>query len=242
MLKQTVSSAGAPLSVTNMTAGGIGAPVSVAVDSNGTAWVANFNGNSVSALTTAGVAVSGSPFTGNSNITVPTAVAVGPTGAIYVTSGSGSVVNLTNAGAYSSSLSDGTLQGPVGLAVDPASHVLATGFTTGTAVGGALSEFTTLSGVITGSPFTSGLTTPGGVASDGTSIWVVNATTAGVLTQFAYGATAPTGSYGSLSSPVSVAIDNSGSVWTTNSKSNTVSKFIGLAVPVTTPLAANVGP
>jgi hypothetical protein len=31
-------------------------------------------------------------------------------------------------------------------------------------------------------------------------------------------------------------------VWTANSGSNTVSKFIGLAAPVTTPLAAIVGP
>jgi DNA-binding beta-propeller fold protein YncE len=83
------------------------------------------------------------------------------------------------------------------------------------------------------------------VASDGTSIFVANNAASGGLAQVAYGATtalSPSAGYGALSSPVGVAIDSSGSVWTTNSGSNTVSKFIGLAVPVVTPLAANAGP
>jgi hypothetical protein len=244
LLKQTVSATGAPLVVTNVTAGGISGPVSVALDSNGTAWVANLNGNSVTGITTSGSALSGSPFSGNSNITVPTSIAVGPTGLVYVTSGNGSVVTLTNAGAYSASLNDGTLQGPAGVAVDSSSRVLATGFTTGTAVGGALSEFTG-GAAVASSPITSGLSTPAGVASDGTSIWVANDTTNGGLAQFSYTSTtpiSPAAGFGSLNAPAQVAIDSSGSVWTTNSGSNTVSKFIGLANPVATPLAANVGP
>ena len=84
-----------------------------------------------------------------------------------------------------------------------------------------------------------------GVATDGTSIWVANDASAGALAQFSYSSTAPLSpiaGFGSLSSPTGVAVDASGSVWTTNSGSNTVSKFIGLAAPVTTPLAATVGP
>jgi DNA-binding beta-propeller fold protein YncE len=245
---KVVVAAGLPVTVNNITTGGISGPVSVALDSNGTAWVANFNGNSVTGLTTAGAAVSGSPFTGSSgNITVPAAVAVGPTGLIYVTSGTGSVVALTNAGAFSNTLNDGALQGPQDVAVDTTGRVLATGFTTGAAVGGALSEFGSgLSGlIIPGSPYSPGISTPAGVASDGTSIFVANDAASGGLAQIAYGAStalSPSAGYGGLSSPVGVAIDSSGSVWTTNSGSNTVSKFIGLAIPVVTPLAANVGP
>jgi DNA-binding beta-propeller fold protein YncE len=52
----------------------------------------------------------------------------------------------------------------------------------------------------------------------------------------------PSAGFGPLNAPVGVALDNTGSVWTANSGSNTVSKFIGLATPVVTPLAANVGP
>jgi len=227
------------------TAGGVTAPAAIALDSGGNAFTANFNGNSVSGLTSAGVALGGSPFTGSSGNIVPNAIAVSPGGTVYVTSGSGSVVNLSNTGAYLASLNDGTLQGPVGVAVDGTGRVLATGFTTGTSVGGALSQFTSGGAAVAGGPATAGITSPSGVATDGTSIWVANNAASGALAQFSYGSSSPVSpvaGFGSLSSPVGVAVDASGSVWTANSGSNTVSKFIGLAVPVTTPLAATAGP
>ena len=39
-----------------------------------------------------------------------------------------------------------------------------------------------------------------------------------------------------------IAIDASGNIWTANTGDNSVSVFVGLAAPVVTPLAANVGP
>jgi DNA-binding beta-propeller fold protein YncE len=45
-----------------------------------------------------------------------------------------------------------------------------------------------------------------------------------------------------LNTPVGVAVDPSGNVWTTNSGENTVSIFLGLATPAVTPLSQNVGP
>jgi hypothetical protein len=74
---------------------------------------------------------------------------------------------------------------------------------------------------------------------------VANGTTSGSLAKFTYGSTAaasPAAGFGSLNAPAGVALDASGCVWTANSGSNTVSQFIGLASPVVTPLAANVGP
>jgi hypothetical protein len=237
---------GGSVSGTNTyTVGGIAAPSAIALDSSNNVFVANFNGNSVTGLTSAGAVLSGSPFSGSGNVSVPSAIAVGPTGHVYVTSGTGSIVNLSNAGVLTATLSDGTLQGPVGVAVDTTGRVLATGFTTGISVGGALSQFTSGGPATTGSPITSGISSPSGVATDGTSIWVANNIASGALAQFTYSSnspTSPSAGYGSLSSPVGVAIDSSGSVWTTDSGSNTVSKFIGLATPVITPLAATVGP
>ena len=224
---------------------GITGPTAVALDSASNAWVSNFNSNSVAELSSGGVAAAGSPFTGNGNISLPQAVAVGPAGNIYVASGSGAVVKLSNAGAYTSTLTDGTLTGTAGVAVDPSAHVLATGFTTGNAVGAGLSEFTSSGAVVTGSPASSGLNTPQGVATDGTSVWVVNGANGGSLAQYTYGATSPvspTAGYGTLNTPVGVAVDASGCVWTTNSGDNTVSKFIGLSAPIATPIAVNVGP
>ena len=102
---------------------------------------------------------------------------------------------------------------------------------------GALSEFSSGGVPPPSSPLASASVTAGGVASDGTSIWAANASVSGGLGQFVYGTSSgsdPAGGYGSLNTPIGVAVDNSGS--------NILSKFIGLATAVTTPLAANVGP
>ena len=245
VIKFTVS-AGSVTGSSSFTSGGIDAPTAIALDSGSNAFVANFNGNSVTGLNASGAALGGSPFTGNSNdITVPTGIAVSPSGSVYVTSGIGSIIDLSDAGAFVAELNDGTLQGPAGVATDPAGHVYATGFTTGASVGGGLSEYASNGTAAAVSPIVAGISSPSGVATDGTSIWVVNNSASGSLAQFSYGSASsisPSAGFGSLSSPVSVAVDSSGSVWTTNSGNNTVSKFIGLAAPVTTPIAATAGP
>jgi streptogramin lyase len=231
------------------TVGGITAPTAIAIDSQNNAWVANFNGNSVTELSSAGAALNGSPLTAGGNITVPTAIAVSKSasnGAVYVTSGSGSLVKLNQAtGAYLTADNDGTLQGPSAIATDPVSgYIVATGYTTGSSVGSALSEFSS-DVAASASPVTSGLSGPAGVADDGASIWIVNSNTSGSLSQFTYGASSAlslASGYGSLNTPIGVAVDSSGSIWTTNSGSNTISKFIGLSTPVATPIAVNVGP
>ena len=238
---------GGNVTATNVfTNGGIDAPTAIAMDSAGTAWIANFNGNSVTALNSSGGTISGSPFNGGATITVPTGIAVGVgSGAIFVTSGSGAIVKLTNAGAFQASLNDNALQGPVAVAVGGNSQVAATGFTTGSAVTGALGEYTTDGTAGAASPVTSGVTSPAGIASDFVDFWVANSTTSGSLYRYLYGnggPNSPLTGFGSLNTPVGVAVDSSGSVWTTNSGDNTVSKFIGIAAPVATPLAANVGP
>lgn len=239
--------AGAVTGSTSFTGSGISAPSAIAIDSANNAFIANFNGNSVTELSNAGVNQNGSPFTGSANnILVPTAVAVGSTGGpVYVTSGTGAVVKLSNTGVYQSTATDGALQGPVALAVNGAGQIGVTGYTTGNTVLGALSEFTDSGSSIaaaSGSPISSNLAAPAGIASDGTSFWVV---TGSGLGKYAYGATAATSTpagYGALNTPIGVAVDASGSVWVTVAGSNAIAKFIGLAVPTTTPLAANVGP
>ena len=245
VIKYTLS--GGNITATNaFTNGGIAAPSSIAIDSAGTAWVANFNGNSVTALDNNGGTISGSPFNGGSTITVPTGIAVGVgDGAIFVTSGTGAIVKLNNAGAFQASLNDNALQGPVAVAVGNNSQLAATGFTTGSAVVGALGEFTTDGTAGAASPVTQGLTSPAGIASDFTDFWVANGTTTGSLSRFLYGnggPNSPLAGFGTLNTPIGVAVDASGSVWTANSGDNTVSKFIGIAAPVATPLSANVGP
>ncbi len=250
VVKFGVNGIGTIVGSTVFTGGGLLGPVSIALDSNANAWVANLNSDSVTALNSTGTPLSGSPFYGiNSQsaptISVPSGIAVGPTGFIYVTSGLGSVVKLSNAGAWQATLTDSALQGPFAVEVDSSSRVAATGYVTGTAVSGAVSQFTSAGTPIAVSPSTNGLANPAGIASDGTTLFIANNLASGGLAQITAGSNVQLSSgagYGSLANPVGVAVDNSGSVWTTNSGNNTVSKFVGLAVPVVTPLAANVGP
>jgi streptogramin lyase len=234
---------GAVTATNSYTGNGIAAPTALAFDASSNVFVANFNGSSISAFNALnGQALSFSPIT-NAALTTPHSIACGgPNADVYVTSSTGSVLHFSDAtGALVATLTDNTLQGPVALTYDlQSSHLFATGFTTGTAVSGALSEFTSADAASPISPVATGLTNPAGVAADGTSAWIVNNAPSGSLYQIAYGASTPTGptaGFGTLNAPVAVAIDPSGSVWTTNSGANTVSVFIGLAKPVTTPLA-----
>jgi streptogramin lyase len=235
---------GGAVSATNVyTGNGVAAPTALAFDASSNVFVANFNGSSISAFNALnGQALSFSPIT-NAALTTPHSVACGgPNADVYVTTSTGNVLHFSDAtGALVATLTDNTLQGPVAVAYDlQSSHLFATGFTTGSAVSGALSEFSSADAASAVSPVATGLSNPAGVAADGTSAWIVNNASGGSLYQIAYGTATPTGptaGFGSLNAPVGVAIDPSGSVWTTNSGSNTVSVFIGLAKPVTTPLA-----
>jgi len=246
VIKFTLTS-GAVTSTSSFTTGSITAPSAIALDSANNAFIANFNGNSVTELNSSGVNQNSSPFTGSSNnITTPTGIAVTKSGNVLVTSGLGEIVALSNTGVYQDYATDNAIQSPVALALDPnTGNGIVTGFTTGSAIAGALSEYSSGGTPLATSPVAAGFTTPAGIAADGASFWVANSTTSGSLAQFTYGAatpTSPTTGFGSLNTPVGVAVDPSGCVWTANSGSNTVSQFIGLAAPSTTPISANVGP
>jgi len=237
-------SSGSVTGSTSYTNNGIAAPNALAFDASGNVFVTNVNGNSVSAFSSAGSPLSFSPIT-NAALSSPRGIACGGSSADpYVTTASGAVLHFSDtSGALVATLTDNTLQGPVAVTYDlQASHLFVTGFTTGSSITGVISEFSSADAALAGSPVATGLANPAGVAADGTSAWVVNNATGGGLYQIAYGASVPTGptaGFGSLNGPVGVAIDPSGSVWTTNSTGNTVSVFIGLAKPVATPLAVN---
>jgi streptogramin lyase len=234
---------------TPYTVGGLNGPVSIAMDSGGNAWVANLVGNSVTEIGPAGTAVKTSLSAG-STISGPSGIALDSSGNVYVAnSGNGNVVKLTNstgAAAVGSPLTDVALQGTTAVAVDGSGNAWATGSTTGSAIAGAVSQFSSSGTPASDSPLTNGgLALPVGVAISGTNAWVTNGGTSGSLSQLQLSQTAPlspAAGLGSLSSPAGVAIDPSGDIWTANSGDNTVSVFIGLTSPVTTPLAANVGP
>ncbi len=246
VVKMTVTS-GSVSGMNNYLAGSGGAPVSVALDSAGNAWVANYNGSSISEVGNSGATIQ-SGLTAAGTITNPTGVTIDSTGNVYVSaSGSGKVVKLTNAAAVAtgSPFSDNTLQAGSSVVIGPAGNVWLPGNTTGAAVAGAVSEFSSTGTPVASSPLATSVVALGGSVADSSSVWIVNRGTTGSLLQFqaaSANVVSPAAGLGSLNAPVGVAVDPSGNVWTANSGDNTVSQFVGLGTPVTTPIAANVGP
>lgn len=102
----------------NYTAGGLSAPMGIAVDYSGNVWLANTTGNSVTELSNLGVAAGGSPFAPSSLLSSPSGIAVDETGSVWVASnGNSSVVKLTSGGALSSTYIT-NIDAPTGIAVD----------------------------------------------------------------------------------------------------------------------------
>jgi streptogramin lyase len=240
------TSANSYATATPYTGGSLSGPVSIAIDSSNNAWVANLNGTSVTQITIGGTLTS---FTGSGSINLPSGVAIDSTGHVWVANyGNSNVVKLTNAGAVmaGSPFSDVALQGPSSIVIDSSGDVWMPGATTGIAVAGAVSSFSNAGLASTYSPYVGGgLLYSSAAATSGTTAWVVNQKSGSGLSQIVYGQSSPTSpaaGLGVLSSPTAVAVDASGDVWTANSGDNSVTQFIGLATPVTTPLATNVGP
>jgi len=220
-------------------------PVALAIDSAGTAWVANQLSNSISSVTSGGTVTS---YSTGLNLNGPTGVALDTSGNVYIANnGGGNVVKLTNAGAAAtgSPFTDNALQGTFAVGLDSSNNVYAGGSITGTIEQAAVSQFTSAGVAASYSPV-SGTSATGnysGLAVAGTNqIFATNSTTSGSLLSLTLASSPTAYQLGSLNTPVGVAIDPSGDVWTANSGDNTVSEFIGLTTPVTTPLAANVGP
>jgi streptogramin lyase len=222
-------------------------PVALAINSAGTAWVANQLSNSISSVTSGGTVTS---YSTGLNLNGPTGVALDTSGNVYIANnGGGNVVKLTNAGAAAtgSPFTDYGLQGTDAIALDSSNNVYAAGSITGAVSQVAVGQFTNAGVAASYSPVKSpnGTATPiyPGIIVTGTNnILMTSSGTASPLQAITLGASPVGNTYGSLNAAIGLAADPSGDVWTANSGDNTVSEFIGLVTPVTTPLAANVGP
>ena len=203
-------------------------------------WVANFSGNSVTVLTSTGSPFAASPLTDSGAIASPDGVAIDKSGYGWVSnSGANNLIFIQNASGsfYYSQYTDNAIQGSAGIAVDPSGNkwVAASGINAISVFGGS-----------TVSPVRSaGLKLPTGIIADGAgNIWITNGVAAGTVAELNSSGTvlSPTTGLGSLNTPVSIAVDASGNLWTANLGDNSVSEFVGIASPIATPIAANVGP
>ncbi len=234
--------------------GGVFFPVSVAADTDGSVWTANYGDSTASRFSSSGSPISGSGGFGSSQLQGPVAVAIDSShNAWFVNqaAASGSVTSISADGTQVNTTICGG-EAPSGIATD------AIGVTTSTSRGhlwtanyytSSISELglnndgtvTVISTGYTGG----GLDQPNGIAVDGAgNVWATNFRGASITELQGANSSQPgtpisTNGFGkdaSLSAPFAIAIDASGNVWVSNQGSSTITEFVGAATPVKTPL------
>jgi streptogramin lyase len=243
-----ISSTGQLISGQNgYTAGGLAYPTAVAIDANGTAWVADNYNASVTLLSSSGQPLSGSTGYTSPQLAFPVAIALD--------AGNNSWI----ANAFATTITKVSLDGgnvtftaydccndPRDLAIDQRGFVWVANF-----LGDSISQLASDGTVVSNgySDNKASISHPQGIAIDGSGhVWVANYL-GNALTELA-GSTSsspgqilsPTAGYATdaaLDEPFAVAIDASGNLWTVNYLSNTLTEIVGLATPVKTP---QIGP
>jgi hypothetical protein len=227
--------------------GGIYFPIAVAFDPSGNAWVADYGNPNAGTvvLSGTGTPLSGSIGYSSPSFDFPAAVATDSKCNAYLANQSSNSLTMV--------LGDGSSTGdfvvgrePSGVAVDPNDNVWSANYFDNTvglvAAGGKILSGTGIAG--------GGLNHPQGIASDGAgNAWVANyrgPTNANAISEFSSASSAtpgaaisPSTGWGAdagLLEAYAIAIDASGNVWVTNFGLNTVTEFVGMAVPVKTPL------
>lgn len=256
-----ISSTGTPAANSPYTGGGLNAPNSIAFDSLGHAWVVNNVGASLSEFSSTGSPISTAPGDQGGGINNnPLCLAMDALGNIWV---SDSITLGALSEFYSSGASAGTaispstgytgggLADPVGVAIDANGNVWVADSSSSTSrlslFGSAGTPISSSTGYTGG-----GLNVPEGIAIDGAgNVWVANRNSTATSAPYPDSSISEFSSSGIALSPdagyqaglnisLSLAIDGSGNVWTTNSNLNTVTEFVGAASPVVTPIVANL--
>jgi streptogramin lyase len=192
-------------------------------------------------LDSSGNPIAGSPLTAGSLVNQPVAVAVDAGGNAWVANtGTQTLLKFGSTGTLLSSsgsgYTDGNLVEPVSMDFDRSGNIWL--------AENALNNINSLTptGATESGATVTGVSAPRGVAVDGANVvWSTNAVAGGGLTQLVPGSL-PASFYGSLNQAIGVAVDSGGNVWTADSGDNSVTEFIGLATPVTTPLVTRSGP
>jgi hypothetical protein len=222
------------------TGGGINFPVAAASDPDGNVWIANYGDSTAAVFANSGTPLSSSAGYGSGQLNFPVAAALDSTRNAWLANQSATTVTTIS--------SDGTqatqftcCNGPSGLAIDRHGNVWVTNF-----YGNSVSELST-AGVVLSNGYTGGgLFRPQGIAVDGQgNIWAANYHGNSISELAGADSTSPGtplspatgfGQASGLSLPYALAIDPSGNLWVSSFASNTVTEYVGAAVPVKTPL------
>jgi sugar lactone lactonase YvrE len=222
-------------------AGGLGYPDAVAIDTNGTVWVADNYNATVTLLSSSGQPLSGAKGYTTPKLAFPVAVAIDANHNGWVANVEDGYVTKVSADG-SQFASYACCIGPAGIAIDPRGFVWVADYS-GNSVAQMASDGTIIS---TGySDNQASIIHPQGIAIDGSGhVWVTNYKGPSV-TELAGSATTSPGQIlspaagwakdAALNGGFAVAIDASGNVWITNFFTNILTEIVGLATPVKVP-------
>ena len=238
-----LSSSGAALSgPSGYINGGMNYPLSVAIDPNGTVWVVDYGNSHLTLLNSTGTPVSGSTGYTTPLFAFPVAVAVDANHFGWIVNeSSNSVTKVAPDGSSFTNYSCCDLAS--GIAVDQGDNIWVADY-----FGDSVSLLAN-SGAVIASNYTAGgsIDHPQGIAVDGAgTVWVANyrapylselSGSTAKVPGASLSATAGIGADAGLLEAYALALDASGNIWVSNLGTNLLTKFIGLAVPVKTPLS-----
>jgi streptogramin lyase len=238
-----LNSSGQPVSGKNgFTAGGIDFPLSVAIDSDASAWVLDFGDSHLTHLSTTGTALSGTAGYTSNYFVFPVAIAVDASHNVWVANQSDLTVTRVSSDGQTITNIPNCCNGASGLALDQAGNIWAANY-----FGDSVSQIYANATVNTAGLFSTGTGShPQGIAVDGAgNVWVANFR-ASYLTQFAGSSStspghplSPAGGWApdaKLFGAFAIGIDPSGNIWISNFNRNSITQIVGLAAPVKTPL------
>lgn len=224
------------------TAGGLNYPISVAIDPNGTTWVVDYGNSHVTLLNQLGTPISGTTGYTTPLFAFPVAVAVDANHNGWIANQSSNTVTKVTPDGVNFTNYD-CCMGASGLAIDQGNNVWVANF-----YGDSVSLISNAGAVVSkGYTGLGSVYRPQGIAVDGAGrVWVANYR-APYLTELAGSAEskpgaaispkAGLGADSGLLEAYAIALDASGNIWVSNQGSNTITKFIGMATPVKTPLS-----
>ena len=236
---------GQPLSGnTGYTAGGIFYPIAVAIDTDSSAWILDYGNSHLTHLSNSGAALSGTSGYTSNFFVFPAAIAIDASHNVWVANQEDvTVTKVSPNGQTFTNFS--CCDGSSGLAVDQLGNVWISNY-----YGNSVSRISSTGTVVANGTYTANgtLSSPQATAIDGAgNVWV-GSFHAAYLTELA-GASSTTPAPGQPLSPAAgwapdaklfgayaIAIDPSGNLWVSNLYGASVTEFIGLAVPVKTPL------
>lgn len=227
---------------TGFVAGGLNYPHSIGIDPDGAVWVIDFGNSHLTVLDLAGNPLSGTNGLTTPKFAFPQVIALDGNHSAWVGNQSDGFVTKVSPDGISFT-SYGCCDSPAGIAIDQENNVWVASYR-GLYVSRILNTGEVANARYTGA---GSMARPQGIAVDGSgNVWVANfgapylTELSGSLSAAPGTSLSPSTGYGAdakLLEAYALAIDASGNVWVSNAGSDSVTKFIGLASPVKTPLS-----